>query len=169
MRLRSQKGAAVRSAHTCASLFLIVFLFVCGCHDNDDYREYVAPPDADATLIVHAEYETFDVFLDGRRLGRISWTEAYPVRSGQHILCAQNVPELVSARSSGDFFFTIAPDETLNVVVWTEYESRECCDDFCDRDYVRVRIAPFAPHPRSAAPAPAAPQGTDNCDVCANN
>jgi len=108
----------------CTALVVALLLSLSGCGGSKDYEEYVAPPDANAQLVVHPEWgDTFDVFLNGKHLGRISWTQAYPISAGQHVFSAK-LPRTLKKRGAGaEYAFTIAPGETLHLAVvrWGEY------------------------------------------------
>ena len=122
-------------------LGLLVCLGACG-RGAGDYDKYVAPPDANAQLVVHPQYDdTFDVFLDGKLLGRISWTQTYAVGAGQHVFHAKEVRKLTSRGRSGTYTFAISPGETvhLSVVKWEEYGAGDVPGkDSPEREGIRI-------------------------------
>ncbi len=104
-------------------ILLLLFCFQDGCKSRH-HVEYVEPADAEAVLVVHPSGgDTFDVFLDGKRLGRISWMQSYGVIAGTHVFGAKEVRRLTSAGMSADYTFTVSPGETVHLAVslWGEY------------------------------------------------
>ena len=122
MRLHSESRGNLRRVQFSIALAVAFLTVLCGC-GRRHYDEYVEPRDANATLVVHAEDGTFDVFLDGKRLGRITWTQAYQVTAGQHVFRAQEVLLVACPRRSADYLFPIAPGETVHLAVygWREF------------------------------------------------
>ncbi len=109
--------------HPFCVLWAAMFLCLQGCGDGD-YSEYVEPPDANAQLVVHPDGDnTYDVFLDGDRLGRISWTQAYRIPAGQHVFGVSLASRITSLSKTIEHVFEISPGETLHLAVvrWGEY------------------------------------------------
>jgi len=96
----------------CVALVSAILLIgLWGCR-RESASEYSEPDDANATVVVHpreVDGGTWDVFLDGERLGRISWSQAYRVRSGQHVLSAARP----NSTLKGHIEFTIKPGQTF--------------------------------------------------------
>ena len=118
------------------ALVVVLLSFMGGCRDNMG-DEYVEPHDAAAQLVVHADGGTVDIFLDGERMGRISWTQAYGVSAGQHVFRAEDVPLLAMSTQSEEYTFVIASGQTIHLAVVIWYEREE------DSEFVRhgIRIS----------------------------
>lgn len=69
---------------------LLALTLLSGC-GSGDFTSYNPPSSPEATIIVHAQGAEWDVFLDGARLGRISWSQPYEVTSGTHVVSAHEV------------------------------------------------------------------------------
>jgi hypothetical protein len=93
-------------------IILLVLLLVYGCGGNDS-TPYTEPASPDASIIVHARSTEWDIFLDEQHLGRISWTQAYPVSAGAHVLGAQRAGGMPSRADRAELPFTIEAGQTM--------------------------------------------------------
>ena len=116
-----RRYGVVAALSLCSVAF--VFTLLCGCHEGD-VKNYVAPPDADAQLVVHAQDDTYDVFLDGRLLGRISWAQPYKVTAGDHVLRAKQVTKIMPP-ADASFPFTIYSGETVHFAIYERDPSED--------------------------------------------
>lgn len=100
-------------------ILILPLAFSTGCGSARHHDDYVEPQGANAQLVMHISGSTYDVFLDGKLLGRIHWTEAYRISAGYHVLLVKEAPPYFLLPKDAQFPFDIAPGETIHFTVTT--------------------------------------------------
>jgi hypothetical protein len=93
--------------------------------------------------VVHAEGRTFDLFLDGKHLGRISWTQAYPVSPGEHVFQAREVSPIFPGEAQ--FPFTVGAGESLHLAVCISHEGAEAFPGIVVYESADIRVVKIQP------------------------
>ena len=102
-------------------MLILPLTFSTGCGSAKHYDDYVEPQGANAQLVMHLSGRTYDVFLDGKLLGRIHWREAYRISSGHHVLRVKEAPPYLLLPKDAQFPFDISPGETIHFTVTTRW------------------------------------------------
>lgn len=122
-RPRSPEPLQFAIVLTLALLVLAALLSSHGCGSARHYEDYIEPKGANAQIVVHTSGDTYDVFLDEKLLGRISWTQPHRISAGKHVLRAKEAPPYLFLPEDATFPFTIAPGETIHFRIHMYYPS----------------------------------------------
>ena len=113
---RSFVGSMRRFA---TGILILPLAFSTGCGSARHHDDYVEPQGANAQLVMHISGSTYDVFLDGKLLGRIHWTQAYAIAAGHHVLLVKEAPPYFLLPKDAQFPFDIGPGEPIHFTVTT--------------------------------------------------